>query len=174
MIPFEMSQEQADRDLDMLGLSFGPAFEVRFFVPGVPQPGGSKRGFVVPRKGGGGFRVAIVEDAKKNAPWRAVVALAAQEHFQDGPLAGPLSVGFEFLMPRPKGHFGSRRGATVLKPSAPAGHAIKPDITKLIRSTEDALTGTAWLDDAQIVAQAASKTYTNDGKPGCWVTVRKE
>lgn len=142
---------------------------VSFFVPGVPQPGGSKKGFAVKTRGGG-VRIAIVEDAKHNAPWRAVVALAATEHF-DAPLTGPLTVSFSFAMPRPGHHFGTGRNAGKVKPNAPLGHTSKPDVTKLIRSTEDALKGIAWVDDCQIVSQAAGKLYTNDRRPGCWISV---
>lgn len=142
--------------------------EVRFFVPGVPQPGGSKKGFAMKTKTGK-TRVVIVEDAKHNAPWRAKVALAASEHFT-APLSGPLKVSFHFTMPRPKHHYGTGRKATVLKPSAPTGHTSTPDVTKLIRSTEDALKGIAWGDDCQVVAQEAAKLYGD--VPGCWVMVR--
>jgi len=144
---------------------------IQFFVPGVPQPGGSKKGFVVRTKAGG-LRANIVEDAKRNAPWRAVVALAARDLFLTGPLTGPLVVTFSFAMPRPGSHYGTGRNADKLKETAPTGHTCKPDITKLVRSTEDALKGIAWVDDRQIVDQAAGKMYTNDRRPGCWISIR--
>ena len=87
-------------------------------------------------------------------------------------MTGPLSVSFSFAMPRPGSHYGTGRNADKLKPSAPAGHTSKPDITKLIRSTEDALKGIAWVDDTQIVSQSAGKMYTNDRRPGCWIMIR--
>ena len=140
---------------------------VTFFVPGVPQPGGSKNGFPVRMKSGR-TRVNIVDDAKRNAPWRAVVALAARYHFET-PLAGPLVVSFVFAMPRPKSHFGTGRNASTLKASAPSMHTGKPDALKLARSTEDALTGIAWLDDCQTVDLRIRKVYAE--RPGCWVTI---
>ena len=143
---------------------------ISFFVPGVPQPGGSKKGFAVRTKTGG-TRIAIVEDAKHNAPWRAVVALAARDLFPAGPLTGPVEVSFYFLMPRPASHYGTGRKAGDIKRSAPRWHAVKPDTTKLIRSTEDALKGIAWVDDSQVGHQSASKMYTNDRRPGCWITI---
>ena len=141
---------------------------VTFFVPGVPQPGGSKKGFAVKTRSGK-MRIAIVEDAKHNAPWRAKVALAASQHFS-APLTGPLEVRFEFTMPRPKAHFGTGRRVAILKPGAPVGHVSAPDTTKLVRSTEDALKGIAWADDAQVVLQTASKLYGE--VPGCQITIR--
>jgi Holliday junction resolvase RusA-like endonuclease len=149
-----------------------------FLCPGVPQPGGSKKGFFNPKIG----RVVIVEDAKRNAPWRAVVTLAAQTAVQafhgtintpdpttTFPLTGPLAVRFKFTFPRPTGHFGSGRNASNLKPSAPPWPATRPDCTKIIRSTEDALTGILWADDARIVHQVAGKLYGD--KPGALVEV---
>lgn len=158
----------AVREASMLEerLGNGPR-TVTFFVPGIPQPGGSKKGFAV-RTPSGKTRIAIVEDAKHNAPWRAVVSLAAREHFAS-PLAGPLVVSFTFMMPRPKSHYGTGRNASTLRSTAPSVHTGKPDALKLARSTEDALTGIAWMDDCQTVDLRTWKVYAE--KPGCWVTI---
>jgi Holliday junction resolvase RusA-like endonuclease len=142
---------------------------ISFRVPGIPQPGGSKRGFVT--KAG---RVAIVEDAKKNKPWRVSVQGAALAAHSGGPLSGPLALRVVFVMPRPKGHFGSGRNAHVVRASAPRFPASKPDTTKLLRSTEDALSGVLWADDAQIVTQHVTKRYAHVGEgPGAWVEVEE-
>jgi len=139
---------------------------VKLWVPGIPQPGGSKRGFVT--KGG---RVAIVEDAKRNKDWRATVALAASKAMgEEPPLTCALSLTIEFLFPRPKGHYGTGKNAGKVKPAAPWSHTTRPDLTKLIRSTEDALTRIVWLDDAQVYFQVAEKRYTSE-QPGAWITV---
>jgi Holliday junction resolvase RusA-like endonuclease len=134
---------------------------IRFFVPGIPSPGGSKKAFVVAGK------ARIVEDCKRNADWRATVAMVAGQAFAS-PYIGPVAAEFLFLMPRPKSHYckaGIRR-------TAPAYPAVKPDTTKLIRSTEDALKGIAWLDDSQVVSQHALKRYAEIGAPtGCSVVV---
>ncbi len=155
---------------------------VSFFVPGVPQPGGSKKAFVVRMKTGV-TRAVVAEDAKHNAPWRAVVSLAARQAMEGRALfTGALSVSFDFVMPRPKGHYRTGKMAHWLKESAPMGHTGKPDVTKLIRSTEDALKGIAWEDDSQLVEQRASKLYTSavpqaildqdwSTKPGCFITI---
>lgn len=132
-----------------------------FFVPGIPAPGGSKRGFVHPHTG----RVVIVDDAKRNASWRSVVALTAARYFPK-PIEGPVRVLVTFLMPRPLGHFGKRG----LRDSAPAYPTTRPDASKLWRSTEDALKGIAWLDDAQVVTQTILKRYAT-GAPGAQLEV---
>jgi Holliday junction resolvase RusA-like endonuclease len=87
-------------------------------------------------------------------------------------LEGPLRVRFDFVFPRPKGHFGSGKNATVLKRNAPQYPVVKPDATKVIRSTEDALKGILWRDDSQIVTQAATKRYGTQA--GCLIRVVQE
>jgi Holliday junction resolvase RusA-like endonuclease len=136
--------------------------EIRFFVPGIPRPGGSKRAFYKAKI----KRVVITEDNKHTKDWRNSVAWAAAEAIKT-PICGPLEVSFAFCLPRPKGHYGSKG----LKPSAPKYPTVKPDTTKLIRSTEDAMKGIAWNDDSQIVHQVANKTYGD--KAGCWITIRE-
>jgi Holliday junction resolvase RusA-like endonuclease len=127
---------------------------IRFFVPGLPRPGGSKRAFLHKTTG----RVIVTEDCKRSKDWRTAVAFKASEAIKS-PFAGPVEVRFEFLMPRPKGHFGSGRNTGILRSSAPAYPAVKPDVTKLVRSTEDAMKGIAWNDDAQAVRQIGEKRY---------------
>lgn len=126
----------------------------RFFVPGVPQPAGSKRAFTV-TKPDGKIGVRVEDDAKRGKPWRVAVAWAAKAAHQGVPLEGPLVLSVIFTMPRPKGHFGKRG----LRPSAPAFPTVKPDATKLLRCLEDACTGILWRDDAQIVHQIVRKRY---------------
>ena len=45
----------------------------------------------------------------------------------------------------------------------------KPDVLKLARGVEDALTKILWLDDAQIVYEVIQKFY--GPQPGCFVTI---
>ena len=135
--------------------------EYRFFVPGIPRPGGSKKGFYIKKIN----RVIVTEDCTRSKDWRNSVAWAASEAIET-PLDGPLEVHFTFLLTRPKGHFGARG----LKASAPKYHTVKPDTTKLIRSTEDAMKGIAWNDDAQAARQYGEKIYAD--RAGCWIEIR--
>lgn len=138
---------------------------IQFFVAGIPQPGGSKRGFLNKKSG----RVNIVEDNKRSKDWRSVVAITAAEHIAS-PLSGALYVRVTFLLPRPKGHLRTGRRAGELRNSAPEFPTTKPDATKLWRSTEDALKGIAWMDDSQVVAQHIRKEY---GHPGALIEIRE-
>ena len=136
-----------------------------FFVPGIPQPGGSKRGFVNPKTG----RIVILEDAKGNKDWRISVVAAALEAYTGDPVGGSLELGVEFRMPRPKGHYGTGRNAGQIRSSAPVFPTTRPDLTKLWRSTEDALTGILWRDDAQIICQHVRKVFSK--QTGACITV---
>lgn len=140
-----------------------PQCVAEFFVPGLPQPGGSKRAFFSPKLGR-----ALIVDANPNAKgWQARVASFAQEVAPRELLDGALAVDVEFRMPRPKGHLGAKG----VKASAPAWPISKPDASKLWRSTEDALTGVLWRDDARIVCQLVRKVYAEDGRTGANVRV---
>jgi Holliday junction resolvase RusA-like endonuclease len=128
---------------------------VLFTVYGRPAPAGSKRAFI-PK---GGAR-PIVIDANANAkPWKQEVAKAALQVTGGVLLSGPCGLEATFFLARPKGHFGTGRNSEVVKASSPAFPGVAPDCTKLLRGLEDAMTGTVWRDDAQVVYQAASKRY---------------
>jgi Holliday junction resolvase RusA-like endonuclease len=139
--------------------------EIEFFVPGLPAPGGSKRGFYNAKLN----RTLLVEaNPEKNRNWRAAVALAASEAMNGRDIfSGPLYVEITFQMPRPKAHFSRKSG---LKKSAPHWNTTKPDITKLARSTEDAMTQVVWKDDAQIAQSVTHKLYA-DNQSGAQIRV---
>lgn len=124
---------------------------INFFVPGIARPGGSKT--AVRRKDGGiGMRPA----SKYTESWMSVVSYHARQHYTGDPLTGALDVDFAFTMKRPKNHY---RTNGQLKGWAPLYHTSMPDRTKLMRSTEDALTGIIWKDDSQVCSGSCSKIY---------------
>jgi Holliday junction resolvase RusA-like endonuclease len=136
--------------------------ELIIVVYGRPAPQGSKRAFSIRKGGVHTGRVAMVEQTSSTLkPWREAVKTAALEA-RNGrpPLDGPLSVGITFFLGRPKGHYGTGRNAEQLRDSAPSHPAGMPDLSKLARSTEDALTDAGiWTDDARIVDEQLSKHY---------------
>jgi Holliday junction resolvase RusA-like endonuclease len=145
---------------------------VAFTVFGVAAPAGSKRGFVNRRTG----RVILTDDSKRSRPWKADVTAAAIDAMSnddgriDPPMDGPLLLEVTFWVARPKGHYGTGRNADRVKPAAPAHPAVKPDLLKLARAVEDALTAIVYKDDAQIVAETLQKAYTS-GQPRTEVRV---
>ena len=145
-----------------------------FFVPGIPAPGGSKKSFRSHSTG----KVITMEDCARTAGWRSNVAgAAAVAMVGRKPCEGPLRVRFLFSMPRPKSHWGTGKNKGELKKNAPLFHTVKPDTTKLIRSTEDACSGIAWRDDAIIVEQFARKAYAlplpGKCQPGCLIEIEE-
>jgi Holliday junction resolvase RusA-like endonuclease len=138
---------------------------VEFTVPGIPKPGGSKRAFPIKGKDGR-LRVIVTDDCKTSKDWRGAVVDACRKVFFGPPTVQPLRVTINFFMPYRKGDF-NKKGE--IKPSAPKWHDKKPDTTKLIRSTEDALTGILWQDDSQIVGISATKEFGLT--PGAKITV---
>lgn len=139
-----------------------------FTVYGVAAPAGSKTSGQ--RKDGSRF---VRDSSRRAAPWKDDVKRSAGEAMErrtfttdgDSLVSGPLMLAVRFVVPRPKGHYGARG----LRPSAPAYPTTRPDITKLLRAVEDALTGIVWRDDAQVVEQVARKVY---GEPArCEIAV---
>lgn len=130
---------------------------VRFRVPGVPAPGGSKKAFASPKTG----KIVVLDDAKNNKGWRQQVAVFASQAMAGAPpLDGPLTVSVLFTMPRPLSHYGTGRNLGQLKTWAVLRYpTTKPDATKLWRAAEDALKGIVWHDDAQVVRQEVAKVY---------------
>ena len=128
----------------------GPA--VKFTVYGTPKPAGSKRAFVMKGR-------AIVTDANpKSRPWKNQVAQVAGETMNGtSVLDGPLSVGMRFYVARPKGHYG-KNGLNAAGRRNPFP-AKKPDVLKLARGVEDAMSGVVYRDDAQIVDEHLTKEW---------------
>lgn len=128
---------------------------IKFTVVGKPQPAGSKRAFVNPKTG----RAIVTDDNKRSKPWQAEVRVAAAEVMPGELLTGPLKVRMIFYRSRPKAHYGTGRNELRVKDSAPQHPVTKPDVLKLARGVEDALTGVIWRDDAQIVDEVISKRF---------------
>lgn len=139
--------------------------DIALTVYGLPAPQGSKS-FKGMTKGKDGKkpRAILVESSAKVKPWREDVRAAAADLLlrlacsrgvpQMQPLDGPLRVRMVFTLPKPA--------------SAPKRRRTwpdrMPDLSKLIRSTEDALTSAGlWKDDARVVEYArAAKVYPGE------------
>lgn len=119
---------------------------ISFTVYGKPEPQGSMRAFVI--KG----RPIVTSSNKNLKSWRqqvATAALVARDDVQ-GPSAaiweGAVNVMVNFYFDKPKSV--KRTYMTT-----------RPDLDKLVRSVNDALTGIIFKDDSQVVACAAFKFY---------------
>lgn len=110
-------------------------------VIGLPAPQGSKS-----FKGIHGGHAVLAESSKRVKPWREAVLWAARElHHPALPqraVPGPVRAEMIFTVPKPKRAPKYRR----------TWPDRKPDLSKLVRSTEDALTDAGiWDDDARVV-----------------------
>ena len=129
--------------------------EVRFTAYVTPTPQGSMKGFVLPGKWGAKPRAILTSDNKKLKPYRGEVTREAMVALGKAgiaePFAGkhvPVSIVLEFYFQKPES-----------VPKKRQHPSVKPDLSKLIRSTEDAMTGILYTDDAQIVSIVARKHY---------------
>ena len=142
---------------------------IRFFAAGIPKGQPRPRAFA---RFIGGKAIARVYDAGSAEGWKSDIALAARFHRPAEPIAGPVRIEVEFLMPRPKSHF-NRLG---LKDSAPYWHIAKPDIDNALKAVCDALTTLRfWHDDAQVCALVSSRRYADPdvSGPGAWIEIHE-
>lgn len=130
----------------------------RFFVPGIPQPQGSKRGFV-----SANGKVSMVESAAGVKPWRSdVKVFAADAMTGHSLLTEPVFLRCDFVMKRPL--------STPKTKTPPA--VKKPDLDKLLRAIGDALKGTVYAEDSLIVEMIGTKRIAELGEqPGVHISV---
>ncbi len=139
---------------------------IRIVVYGSPAPQGSKSFKGLAKSG----RAILTESSKKVRPWRQDVKLAAKQVRAELGLPlldEPLLVRMIFTLHKPT--------------SAPKRRQVFPskipDLSKLVRSTEDALTDAGiWRDDALVIECAAAKRYPGEGAdsldaPGCVIEI---
>ncbi|MFB7890291.1 hypothetical protein ACFCZ3_19795 [Cellulosimicrobium cellulans] len=135
----------------MIAVLGEPVLEVVAY--GTPGPQGSKKAYR--RKGS--TKITLVESSKKVKPWRDAVAEAARAAARaaSAPLSGPLIGSMVFSLARPK-RLPRWRGPLPW---------VRPDLSKLLRATEDALDTDAGViaDDAHIVEYGRlAKVYAGD------------
>ena len=121
---------------------------IQAFVPGIPQPQGSKNAYVR------GNRAVLVEANKKLPAWRqAVTEKLEAANVSCQPLQGAVDAQIIFFMPRPK-------SVTRLLPT------VKPDVDKLIRAILDCGTKAGiYNDDSQVIEIVAHKLYADAEQP---------
>jgi Holliday junction resolvase RusA-like endonuclease len=109
-------------------------------IYGTPAPQGSKRFVGIGKKSGRGI---LIESSKKVKPWREDVrGVALELRAGAAPLDGPLVARMVFTLHKPKAAPKSRR----------SWPDRTPDLSKLVRSTEDALVSAGLIaDDARII-----------------------
>lgn len=146
---------------------------VKFFVPGIARTAGSKSAFKDKDKYG---TVHLTHAGKHSKGWMDSVKWWALDTYGQRTilLTCPVTLKLTFYRGRPKGHFRTGRNAGLLRNSAPEHPTSKPDLTKLTRAVEDALTGIIWKDDSQVVKQETIKVYCrSEDKAGVLIEVGK-
>jgi Holliday junction resolvase RusA-like endonuclease len=132
---------------------------VRFTVLGAAQPKGSTRswGFIRKDKTTGEplmkhgkpvIGTVTTSDNTSLAGWETAVRAAAQQQCAGAFFEGAVRLAVVFFLPRPKS-----------APKRVTHHTTRPDLSKLLRGVEDALTGVLWSDDARVIELVARKGY---------------
>ena len=114
-------------------------------IPGPPIPW--KR----PRLSGKRF---FDSQATQKKEIQHIIQSIAESHLVDAPA---LKVNIEYHMPIPKSWSRIKRLTSIGKP-----HVSRPDLSNLIKFTEDALNGVVWKDDAVIYELHCRKVYSDE------------
>jgi len=105
----------------------------------------------------------MLEMSKYVEGWRAAVKAEATKQATGWVLLDePCWLRVAFYIERPK------------RPKFTDRPGVAPDLSKLVRATEDALTGVAWRDDSRVVATLSEKFWADDRGPGAFVRVSTE
>lgn len=131
---------------------------IRIVVRGTPAPQGSKSFKGMTNSG----RAILAESSKKVKPWRQDVKAAAEawiasriaSDLPHRPIDGPVIVRMIFTLKKPASAPKRRRTYPMRT----------PDLSKLARSTEDALTDAGiWTDDARVIEyRRLAKVYPGE------------
>jgi Holliday junction resolvase RusA-like endonuclease len=151
---------------------------ITFEVLGTPAPKGSGRAMMI---GGKARHIASGSTANQTAlkAWDVAVrdtSKSAMDSLTGFPMliATPLRLTVVFRMRRPAGHYHRGKDGAVgnVRASAPRFPATKPDLSKLIRATEDSMIGIVYDDDSRIVHYGDTrKEYAVNGNEGATITV---
>jgi Holliday junction resolvase RusA-like endonuclease len=141
-----------------------PVETLSFVVLGEPTPEGSTRAFYIKALD----RTVTTHQNKKGLEaWRNRVATEAQRALEgkdwkcDG--ASAYSVNVDFVLSRPPSVPEHRRVHPI----------VKPDIDKLVRAVNDALTSILFVDDCQVVSMTMTKDYCDERRAGAYITVSR-
>ena len=139
---------------------------IELFVHGKPRTAGSKSGFLNKVTG----KIIMTPAGKYQKSWMEAVKWAAIEKGYNGKfiLEKAIKLSIQFIFLRPKRHL--KKNGELTKSARPY-HTTRPDLCKLTRAVEDALTGLIWRDDSQIITHCTSKAY---GSPqGCYIKIEE-
>lgn len=151
-ILFETERAKPQGAIELLLAAAAHPPVVDCFVSGMPLTSGSKKAIISKTTGMPFLKNSNPAQEKWQRDVRTAVGSSYHgELLRDVPLL--LVCEFEFL--RPSSHFG-RKG---LLTSAPRRKLTKPDVLKLGRAVEDALTGVVYADDSMNVAVLSSKRF---------------
>lgn len=150
------------REDDQVRTFENPVETLSFVVLGEPTPEGSTRAYYIKALD----RTVTTHQNKKGLEaWRNRVATEAQRALEGREWgcdsASAYSVSVDFVLSRPASVPEHRR----MHPT------VKPDIDKLVRAINDALTSILFSDDCQVVSMTMSKEYSDERRSGAYITV---
>jgi len=140
--------------------------ELCFFVEGTPKPQNRPRTFQ--RKDG---RTVTWASTDRVRAWRDCIHLVAQRHSPKVPWDGPVWVRLEFNFSRPKSHYKKDGTLSAEGRRRPCPMGGVGDWDNLGKAVTDAIEGTFWHNDNQVVSCDVRKKYLVRGIEGVTISL---
>jgi Holliday junction resolvase RusA-like endonuclease len=141
-----------------------PLETLEFIVLGEPTPEGSTKAYYIKKLD---RTVTTHQNKKELGAWRNRVATEAQRALEcrewTSDSCSAYVVEVEFVLSRPASVPAHRRIHPI----------VKPDIDKLVRAINDALTGILFADDCQVVSLSVRKSYNDVQRVGAYIAVSR-
>lgn len=146
-----------------------------FVVPGKPEQRGSKVSIVRYNPDGspmldrrGKVLTFVSDDNKRSRAYMTAVKKAARVAMRGRELIETpvvLSARFYFQRPKSVHYYQTKARHGELRDDAPRFHAQSPDLAKLLRCVEDAMTGEVWTDDKLVYKYRDAGRQWTEGEP---------
>lgn len=117
--------------------------QITFTIPAIPVAQPRQRHRII-STGGKNYAQNYTPTKHPVNAFKSTARMALQSVYTGPPLAGPVAMSVVFVFPRPSNRIWKTR------PMPRERHAKKPDCENVLKSLQDALTGLAFVDDAQI------------------------
>lgn len=101
----------------------------------------------------------ILHDPTNVKRYKQLLGYYIRQHYEGKPLTGPLRVTLRFYRQVQKSVSKTEHDLRIRDKKRPI---VKPDVSNYVKSTEDALNGILWKDDAQIVIEGSEKHYSDN------------
>ncbi len=145
-------------------------YDYELVIPGDPQAWQRAGARIAKTKGGKQYISFYTKAETRNAEMK--IAVIAKKQSPRKLLDTALRVDMFFYVPRPQGHYGTGRNASIIKPQFQYAYPTpKPDYDNYEKLALDALTGVIWADDSIVCQGWKEKIYSTNPRTEIFIKI---